>query len=70
MVNLTTVKLNNYNCNNDILPFSLYYRNDSGQEDNIWHGFCCVVVFFLVISLLAFPNGKKFNSVMCKKVNY
>ena len=39
------------------LVYSAFTRNDSGQEDNIWHGFCCVVVFFLVISLLAFPNG-------------
>ncbi|XP_052086567.1 phosphatidylserine synthase 1-like [Mytilus californianus] len=39
------------------LLYAAFTRNDSGPEDNLWHGFCCVVFFFLVISLLAFPNG-------------
>ena len=33
------------------------FREDGVQEANIWSGFCCVVFFFLIISVLAFPNG-------------
>ncbi|XP_054732607.1 phosphatidylserine synthase isoform X2 [Anastrepha obliqua] len=33
------------------------YRNETSIEDNIWAGILCVVFFFLIISLLAFPNG-------------
>ena len=32
-------------------------RNDDHFGDNIWSGIRCVVFFFLVISVLAFPNG-------------
>jgi len=35
----------------------LYFRDDHIQESNIWSGICCVIFFFLVISVLAFPNG-------------
>ncbi|WAR15799.1 PTSS-like protein, partial [Mya arenaria] len=34
-----------------------FSRDDQVQESNLWSGFCCVVFFFLVISVLAFPNG-------------
>lgn len=27
------------------------------MQDNIWAGICCVIFFFLIISVLAFPNG-------------
>lgn len=40
--------------------FLLYFaftRNDESLEENIWFGICCVVFFFLIISVLAFPNG-------------
>ena len=37
---------------------SLFFREDGNYEANIWSGFCCVIFFFLIISVLAFPNGK------------
>lgn len=41
--------------------FSLMYfsfiRNEDNADDNIWAGACCVVFFFVIISILAFPNG-------------
>ena len=37
--------------------YSAFTRNDSSLEANIWTGFLTVVFFFLIISLLAFPNG-------------
>lgn len=27
------------------------------MQDNIWAGICCVIFFFLIISVLTFPNG-------------
>ncbi|KAJ8321797.1 hypothetical protein KUTeg_000268, partial [Tegillarca granosa] len=39
------------------LLYTAFTRNDAIQENNIWRGLCCVVFFFLVISVLAFPNG-------------
>ncbi|XP_052763400.1 phosphatidylserine synthase 1-like isoform X2 [Mya arenaria] len=39
------------------LLYSAFTRDDQVQESNLWSGFCCVVFFFLVISVLAFPNG-------------
>uniref|UniRef100_A0A5F9DET1 Phosphatidylserine synthase n=1 Tax=Oryctolagus cuniculus TaxID=9986 RepID=A0A5F9DET1_RABIT len=33
------------------------FRDDSVPEDNIWRGILSVVFFFLIISVLAFPNG-------------
>jgi len=35
----------------------LFFRNEGDVQDNIWAGMCCVVFFFLIISVLAFPNG-------------
>ncbi|XP_010126792.1 PREDICTED: phosphatidylserine synthase 1, partial [Chlamydotis macqueenii] len=32
-------------------------RDDSVPEDNIWRGILSVIFFFLIISVLAFPNG-------------
>ncbi|XP_064652491.1 phosphatidylserine synthase 1-like [Lineus longissimus] len=34
-----------------------FTRSDTTSEDNIWGGLCCVVFFFLIVSVLAFPNG-------------
>ncbi|XP_070493758.1 phosphatidylserine synthase-like [Chironomus tepperi] len=34
-----------------------FTRNDLNTEDNIWAGIVCVIIFFCVISVLAFPNG-------------
>ncbi|EMP39359.1 Phosphatidylserine synthase 1 [Chelonia mydas] len=34
-----------------------FTRNDSIPEDNIWKGILSVVFFFLIVSVLAFPNG-------------
>ena len=31
--------------------------SESSLQENIWSGLCCVVLFFLIISCLAFPNG-------------
>ncbi|XP_052240039.1 phosphatidylserine synthase 1-like [Dreissena polymorpha] len=39
------------------LIYTAFTRDDHVQESNIWRGFLCVVFFFLVISILAFPNG-------------
>lgn len=38
----------------------LLFRNYSDEQDtqeNIWAGMVCVIFFFLIISVLAFPNG-------------
>ncbi|GLV45744.1 Phosphatidylserine synthase [Carabus blaptoides fortunei] len=37
--------------------YSAFVRNDANIEDNIWTGICSVVFFFLIVSVLAFPNG-------------
>ncbi|XP_077288903.1 phosphatidylserine synthase 1 homolog l(3)77CDf isoform X2 [Arctopsyche grandis] len=37
--------------------YSAFVRNQTNVQDNIWSGMCCVVFFFLIISVLAFPNG-------------
>lgn len=34
------------------------FRDDSLLEDNLWKGCLCVIFLFLIISSLAFPNGK------------
>lgn len=34
-----------------------YIRSESNGEENIWAGMLCVIFFFLIISVLAFPNG-------------
>lgn len=34
-----------------------FVRNEASLQDNIWAGMLCVVFFFLIISVLAFPNG-------------
>ncbi|RWS31516.1 phosphatidylserine synthase 1-like protein [Leptotrombidium deliense] len=40
------------------LLYTAFTRNDEiSIENNIWAGIGCVVFFFLVISILAFPNG-------------
>jgi len=37
--------------------YSAFTRDDTSLEGNIWSGLLCVVFFFLIISILAFPNG-------------
>jgi len=39
------------------LLYSAFTRDDGDFRDNIWSGIKCVVFVFLVISVLAFPNG-------------
>lgn len=42
------------------VPFLIYFafvRNTDDLEDNIWAGLRCCVLFFLIISILTFPNG-------------
>lgn len=37
--------------------YSAFTRHEGDIQDNIWAGICCVIFFFLIISVLAFPNG-------------
>lgn len=37
--------------------YSIIFRNESDIKDNIWVGIVCVIFFFLIISVLTFPNG-------------
>ena len=37
--------------------YTAFTRNDANLEANIWSGLLSVVFFFLIISILAFPNG-------------
>lgn len=37
--------------------YSAFVRNEANIEENIWAGILCVVFFFLIVSVLAFPNG-------------
>lgn len=39
------------------IPLVLFYRNEQDNQENIWAGMLCVIFFFLIISVLAFPNG-------------
>lgn len=56
-INVPVVML--LNTDNFLLSlFSFIKRNDNVSEDNIWNGFCTVIFFFLIISVLAFPNGE------------
>nr|SVE75726.1 EOG090X05CZ [Daphnia hispanica] len=40
-----------------LLLYSAFTRNDDDFRDNVWAGVRCVIFIFLVISVLAFPNG-------------
>lgn len=33
------------------------YRNEANVDENIWAGLLCIVFFFLIVSVIAFPNG-------------
>ncbi|XP_028048547.1 phosphatidylserine synthase 1 isoform X2 [Monomorium pharaonis] len=35
----------------------LINRNTTNIEDNLWAGMLCIIFFFLIISVLTFPNG-------------
>lgn len=37
--------------------FKYIFRDEGNIQDNIWSGICCVIFFFLIISVLTFPNG-------------
>ncbi|XP_077989838.1 phosphatidylserine synthase 1-like [Glandiceps talaboti] len=39
------------------LYFAFTRDEENSTEDNIWAGVCSMVFFFLIISMLAFPNG-------------
>lgn len=53
-------------CRNKGFPlltlFFFFYRDDNNSDNNLRVGLFVVVSFFLVISVLAFPNGKISNS--------
>lgn len=38
------------------MSFSIY-SNEQDNQENIWAGMLCVIFFFLIISVLTFPNG-------------
>nr|CAG4636979.1 EOG090X05CZ [Ceriodaphnia reticulata]SVE72908.1 EOG090X05CZ [Ceriodaphnia reticulata] len=40
-----------------VLLYSAFTRNDDDFRENVWAGVRCVIFIFLVISVLAFPNG-------------
>lgn len=40
-----------------VVLYTSFTRSDENIEDNFWAGFLCVIFFFLIISVLAFPNG-------------
>ncbi|XP_034827660.1 phosphatidylserine synthase [Maniola hyperantus] len=37
--------------------YTAFVRDENSTQDNIWAGICCVIFFFLIISVLTFPNG-------------
>ncbi|XP_076437960.1 phosphatidylserine synthase 1-like [Babylonia areolata] len=39
------------------LLYLAFTRDESSSEHNIWNGFLCILFFFLIVSVLAFPNG-------------
>lgn len=39
------------------LMYFAFTRDNSSPEDNIWRGIIFVTVFFLIVSVMAFPNG-------------
>ncbi|KAL8625201.1 hypothetical protein ACOMHN_030834 [Nucella lapillus] len=39
------------------LLYLAFTRDESSSELNVWHGFLCLMLFFLIVSILAFPNG-------------
>lgn len=58
MFNLTMCNVHNSLVSDDRSnAYVLFFRNETELQANIWSGMCCVVFFFLIISVLAFPNG-------------
>ncbi|KAL1123906.1 hypothetical protein AAG570_001676 [Ranatra chinensis] len=39
------------------LIYFSFVRNEDNVDNNIWAGICSIVFFFMVLSVLAFPNG-------------
>ncbi|VVC92939.1 unnamed protein product [Leptidea sinapis] len=37
--------------------YTAFVRDENNIQGNIWAGICCVIFFFLIISVLTFPNG-------------
>ncbi|KAL0598842.1 hypothetical protein AAY473_031348, partial [Plecturocebus cupreus] len=50
--------------------FASLSLDDSVPEDNIWRGILSVIFFFLIISVLAFPNGKPSKSAKSASVSF
>lgn len=46
----------------------LYLRDDGNPDNNLWIGLVVVISFFLVISVLAFPNGEEVPDVSCVNI--
>lgn len=40
-----------------VLYFAFTQDSDADVANNLWSGVKCIIYFFLVISMLAFPNG-------------
>ncbi|KAB0797247.1 hypothetical protein PPYR_08241 [Photinus pyralis] len=40
-----------------IVIYTAFVRDNGNIENNIWDGILCCIFFFLIISVLAFPNG-------------
>ncbi|KMZ00831.1 phosphatidylserine synthase isoform X2 [Drosophila simulans] len=34
-----------------------FVRNEANVDENLWAGLLCIVFFFLIVSVIAFPNG-------------
>lgn len=39
------------------MMYFAFVRDEQDTQENIWAGMLCVIFFFLIISVLAFPNG-------------
>lgn len=39
-------------------------RDDSSADSNLWVGLILVISFFLIISVLAFPNGERITQIL------
>lgn len=43
--------------NSILIKRFIFSRDETNTQDNLWSGICCVIFFFLIISVLTFPNG-------------
>lgn len=51
-----------------IVVLNLAHRDDGNPDSNLWVGLILVISFFLVISVLAFPNGEQHSSACFSQV--